>query len=96
MSYGVHIIRLSSHGITLEEWLAYVRSDHEMHHLGEAVIKTPKGETIRYDAPGMTEWIEPQTGHKVLFDYHKRGEKVSVANPSGAALQKMFKVAEVL
>ena len=99
MSYGVHIKRSeahNSHGITLEEWLAYVTSDQEMHHLGEAVIKTSKGDTVRYDAPGMTEWIDPQTGHKALFDHNKRGGKVSVGNPSRETLAKMFKVAKAL
>src|SRR5215469_11931595 len=97
MSYGVHIKRLKvqgSNGITLEEWLAYVRLDREMRHIGEAVIQSPKGETIRYEAPGLTEWIDPQTGHKILFDY--RGERVSVGRPSREALVKMFKVAEAL
>ena len=39
MSYGVHIKRSEAqgtHGITLEEWLAYVRSDKEMRLVGEA------------------------------------------------------------
>ena len=76
--------------------LAYVKLDGEMRHIGEAVIKTPKGDTIRHDAPGMTEWIDPQTGHKTLFDHCKVGGKVSVGNPSSEALVKMFKVAEAL
>jgi hypothetical protein len=99
MSYGVHIKRpeaRDSHAITLEEWLAYVRSDREMHHLGEAVTKRSKGDAERYDAPGMTEWINPQTGHKALFDHHKRGGKVSVGNPSRELCAKMFKVAKAL
>jgi hypothetical protein len=99
MSYGVHIERFDaqgSHGITLEEWLAYVRSDQEMHHIGEAVIKTSKGDTVRYDAPGMTEWIDPQTGHRSLFDHRKIKGTVSVGNPSREVLVKMFKVAKAL
>src|ERR1700747_3298624 len=100
MSYGVHITRSEaqdSHGgITLEEWLAYVRSDQEMHHIGEAVFKKSKGDTVRYDAPGMTESIDPQTGHKTLFDHRKINGVVSVGNPSREALIKMFKVAEAL
>jgi len=99
MSYGVHIKRpegQGSNGITLEEWLAYARLDTEMRHLGESVIETPKGETIRYDAPGLTEWTDPQTGHKTLFDHHKIGGEVTVGNPSREALVKMFSVAEAL
>ena len=99
MSYGVRIKRSEPqypHGITLEEWLAYVRSDHEMQHLGEAVIKTSKGDTVRYDAPGMTEWVDPQTGRMTLFDHRKIDGTVSVGNPSREALIKMFKIAEAL
>jgi hypothetical protein len=99
MSYGVHIKRPESRhsdGITLEEWLAYVRSDQEMHHLGEAVTKTSKGVTVRYDAPGMTAWIDPQTGHRTLFDHRVIDGTLSVGNPSRQALVKMFKIAEAL
>jgi hypothetical protein len=99
MSYGVRIKRSEAqylYGITLEEWLAYVRSDQEMHHLGEAVIKTSKGDTVSYVAPVMTEWIDPQTGHRTLFDHRKIDGTVSVGNPSREALVKMFKVAEAL
>ena len=59
-------------------------------------MKTSKGDTVRYDAPGMTEWIDPQTGHKTLFDHSKINGVVSVGNPSREALIKMFKVAEAL
>jgi len=102
MSYTVHIkrardgVRSDSAHISLEEWLVYVRSDGEMRLIGEAVIKTPKGETIRYNAPGLTEWTDRQTGRKALFDHHRVGGKVSVGNPSRETLVKMFTVARVL
>src|SRR5215475_9099986 len=99
MPYCVHINRSEaqdSHGITLEEWLAYVRSDQEMHHLGEAVMKSSRGVTVQYDAPGMTAWFDPQTGHRTLFDHRTIDGRVSVGNPSPQALVKMFKIAEAL
>jgi hypothetical protein len=102
MSYGVHIIRIKQgaheelHAITLDEWLAYVSSDEEMHLKGEAIFKGPKGETIKYDAPGMTEWVDPQTGSKALFDHSTPMGGVSVGNPSYETLVKMFKVAKAL
>lgn len=101
MPYTVHIKRSKdsvcrdAHHISLEEWLVYVSSDDEMRLLGEALIKTPKGDTIRYDAPGLTEWTDRQTGRKALFDHHRVGGKVSVANPSRETLVKMFTVAKV-
>ena len=50
MSYGAHIKRVrtqTSQGITLEEWIAYVRSDKEMRHIGEPVIKRSSSEWPR-------------------------------------------------
>jgi len=99
MPYCVHIMRSEaqdSHGITLEEWLAYVISDQEMHHLGEAVMKSSRGVTVRYDAPGMTAWIDPETGHRTLFDHRGIDGTLSVGFPSRQALVKMFKVAKAL
>jgi hypothetical protein len=100
MSYTVHIkpakdsVRRDADHISLEEWLVYVRSDDEMRLIGGALIKTPKGDTVRYDGPGLTEWTDRQTGRKALFDYHRVGGKVSVANPSRETLVKMFTVAK--
>lgn len=67
-----------------------------MRHLGEAVIRTSKGDTARCGVPGLAEWVDPQTGHKTQFDHNDRRGKVSVANPSRAAIVKMFKVAQAL
>jgi hypothetical protein len=61
MGYALHIIRVDqrshveSNAITLDEWLAYVTSDVEMRLEGKAVIASPKGETITWNAPGLTE-----------------------------------------
>jgi len=102
MSYGVHIVRVERganeelHPITLDEWLAYVRSDDEMHFKGEASLQGPKGEAIKWDAPGMTEWADPDTGSKAWFDHNKTTGRVSVGNPSHETLVKMFKVAKAL
>jgi hypothetical protein len=100
MSYGVRIKRLKVQGpnrIMLEEWLAYVRLDREMRHIGEAVNSEPEGrDNPLRSASGLTEWIDPQTGHKTLFDHQKISGTVSVGNPSREALIKTFKVAEAL
>ena len=99
MSYGVHIIRVSSaeeqaRPISLEEWLSYVASDKEFCLKGEFVAMSPKGETIRCNAPGLAEWSGPSGGSKALFD-HRRG-RVTVGNPSPETLVKMFEVALAL
>src|SRR5215510_16394172 len=62
MSYGVHIKRSEAqdvHGITLEEWLTYVRSDQEVCLVGEANYKSSQGNTVQWEAPGMTEVDSP-------------------------------------
>jgi len=98
MSYGVHIKRSEAqdaHGITLEEWLTYVRSDQEVCLVGEANYKSSQGNTVQWEAPGMTEWIHPQTGRKTWFD-DRTAIGVSVGNLSREKLVKMFKVANAL
>lgn len=101
MGYALYIIRVDqaphaeSNAITLEEWLGYVSSDVEMRLEGKAVITSPKGETIRWDAPGLTEWVDPRTGSRgAWFDY-SRG-RVSVSNPSQETRIKMCQIAEAL
>jgi hypothetical protein len=97
MSYGGHIIRVPGDtlAITLAESLAYVSSDSEMHFKGNVEIVSPKGDAIEWNAPGLAEWTDPQTGTKAYFD-HKRSGKVSVGNPSQTTLIKMFRIAKTL
>jgi len=100
LAYGVHIIRVDQghgepHPITLEEWLAYVSSDEEMRLKGEASLTSPSGDAIKWDAPGLTEWVDPHTRNRAWFD-HSRTGIVSVGNPSQETLVKMFKVAKAL
>jgi hypothetical protein len=101
VSYGVHIVRIEpatatrSITISLEEWLAYVALDKEFWLKGEFVALSPKGDTIRCDAPGLAEWTAPSSGRRALFD-HGRSGRITVGNPSRATLVKMFQVAEAL
>jgi len=100
VSYAVHIVRADPciankfEPIPLTAWLEYVASDHEMRLKGKAIFKSPKGEVIEINAPGLAEWIDPHDGSRAVFD-HSRG-RVSVGNPSRAALTKMFQIAEKL
>ena len=101
MAYEVHITRANHYGesdsnpITLEEWIAYARSDAELRFEGgvaEAV--SPKGEKIRIKTPGRTHWTRPGTGDSVWF-HHGQG-RVSVRHPDRGTLVKMFQVAAAL
>src|SRR5579872_4810454 len=100
MSYSV-MIRRCEYGswgtlnpITLDEWLAYVRNDHEMVLKGEFSATTPKGAVIKAEAPGLAEWTCPQTGKKSLFD-HRRGG-ITIGNPSKQTLTKVCQIAAAL
>jgi len=95
MSYGVHIERSNGDDkLSLEEWLNYVSSDSEMNLIGKAVATSPKGDIVQYEAPGMTQWTDPRTGEKALFDC--RRNRISVGNPSRETIIKMFSVAKAL
>ena len=101
MAYAVHITRCGpqvegeSRPITLEEWLAPVAADPEMRLKGNASINSRKGEIIRWNASGLAEWTDPDSGNKAYFDHAKPGE-VLVGNPSQATLVKIFRVARSL
>ena len=62
---------------------------------GNVEIVSPKGDAIDWNAPGLAEWTDPQTGTKTYSD-HKRSGKVSVGNPSQTTLIKMFRIAKTL
>jgi hypothetical protein len=81
--------------ITLAEWLAYVSPDSEMYLKGNVEIVSPKVGAIEWDAPGLAEWTDPQTGTKAYFD-HKKSGKASVGNPSQTTLIKMFRIDKTL
>jgi len=87
--------RIENRGpIPLDEWLAYVSSDEEIDVTGEAIVKGPKGETIKRDAPGMTERVDTHTGSHACFDPHCKTARGSVVDPSQETLGKMVKVAK--
>jgi hypothetical protein len=102
MAYEVHITRTNHRGksdsnpITLEEWIAYARSDAELRFEGGVVEAiSPKGEKIRMKTPGRTRWTRPGTGDSVWF-HHGPSGRVSVRRPDRETLVKMFQVAAAL
>jgi len=100
MGYNVHITRAKkwpeseSFPITLEEWLAYVRSDKEMHLEGVATASSPAGAEIKVQAAGLAKWTDPVSGTTAWFDHWRN--KISVKHPSHATLAKMFRIAVAL
>lgn len=101
MAYSIHIERIEAGTlhkripITLDEWLAYVSSDAEMHFRGETSITSPSGQVITLKNAGLTEWIEPQRGNKAWFTHSPRGS-IAIARPSTEALAKALCVARAL
>jgi hypothetical protein len=103
MGYDVHITRIDdwtkaeSKPIRLEEWIAVVRDDPEMHLDGFAEAETPGG-LLRYESKGLAVWTaysgHQVDGNKAWFD-HRRGA-VIVKNPDEEILRKMKEIAKKL
>jgi hypothetical protein len=101
MGYDVHITRADrwthaeSSPITLDEWLAYVRSDPEMRLDGYADAPLSDGSVLRAESPGLSVWTEYSgDGHDsnhAWFDWEKG--RVVVKNPDEEILRKMHVIA---
>ena len=104
MGYDVHITRATdwaaskSNPITLEEWLAYVASDPEFRLDGFAEARTPAGDNLRYENPGLAVWTgwpgSGPDGNFAWFDW--RAGRIVVKNPDDEILKKMCDVAKKL
>lgn len=104
MGYEVHITRAAEWvdadlaPITIEEWIAYVRSDPEMRLDAFAEASTTDGASIRVESPGVAVWTawpaEPGDGGFAWFDH--RGGWIVVENPDQAILAKALAIAERL
>ncbi|MBN9363418.1 MULTISPECIES: hypothetical protein [unclassified Devosia] len=89
MAYALHIERPQNAPISLEEWLELARSDASFSpETGD--LTSPSGERVHIPVAGLFLWQGPK-GVVALFDW-RRG-KVSVGNPSEAAIAKMVEVA---
>jgi hypothetical protein len=104
LGYDVHITRADDWSesetapITLEEWLAYVRSDPEMRLDGNASATSPAGDTLTYESEGLAVWTaysqHEQDGNMAWFDH--RGGEIVVKNPDPEILDKMCSIARAL
>ena len=103
MGYDVHITRAAEWSdsmaspISLDEWIAYVKSDPEMRLDGVAETRTPNGDVLRYENPGLAVWLTHSgrdKGRTPWFDL-RRG-RVTVKNPDPEILEKMRQVAKAL
>ena len=102
MGYDFHITRASewseseSLPIRLDEWKEYVASDPEFRMDNFAEIKTPQGETIRFDSEGLAVWTayseRGEDSNRAWFDYS--GGRIVVKNADDETLEKMKEIAE--
>ena len=99
MGYDVHITRRQHWSdtdgpeISLDQWIATVRSDSEMRLDNVAEALMPSGNRLRYENEGLAVWTGCP-GREVWFDY-RRG-RVVVKNPDQQILRKMWTVAQRL
>lgn len=110
IGYDLHITRAidgtetETAPIPLEEWVACVRADPEMHldeqveATGYAELKTPDGKTIRWKSEGVASWTGSSLfglkKHTAWFR-HNEGE-IIVKNPDKKTVKKMCAIAIAL
>lgn len=104
MGYDLHITRAEewyeseTNPISLEEWIAYVRSDPEMRLDGYAEAKVPDQGALRYENEGLAVWTSysgnAKKGNFAWFDF--RQGNVVVKDPDDEIIAKMSRIAKVL
>src|SRR5262245_26196249 len=100
MGYDVHITRApdwedsEANPISMDEWVAYVRSDDEMRMDGVAEAATSAGERLRYENPGLAVWTrwphDGKDGNHAWFDYQQGS--IVVKNPDDMIIAKMCSI----
>jgi hypothetical protein len=107
MSYDVHITRAEewseseTAAITLEEWIAYARSDPELRIEaldGRYSFPLPDGEVVSMNVKGLVAWLGKgdQPSRVPLAWFSWSGGIVSTKNPDIATRRKMFAIATSL
>lgn len=104
MGYEVHITRaddwMNSEGnpISLDEWIAYVRSDPEMRLDGFAEVTLQDGRVLRTEGEGLAVWTaysgDGVDGNHAWFD-HWEG-RIVVKSPDEEIVDKMIEIARSL
>ena len=99
MGYDLHITRAehwpttAGAEITLDEWRAYVASDHEFTQ-ADAAGAEAAGQQTSSSEPGIAEWRAPSSGEVVWFCWSDGN--IDVKNPDAEVIAKMFAVATSL
>lgn len=104
MGYDLYITRKDDWSddegrvITLVEWLAVVDADPDLRHDGYAETRTPDGNVLRIEQPGLVVWTAHpdarQEGDLARLSYS--GDRVVVKNPDPAFIEKMIQLAAQL
>jgi hypothetical protein len=104
MGYEVHITRKASWFeddgpvISLNEWLEYLSSDAEMRLDGYAEARTPAGDVLRTEEPGIAVWTAYSRhgvdGNMAWFCHF--GDRITVKNPDEEIRAKMYAIASSL
>lgn len=104
MGYDLHITRKEEWSdddgavISLDEWLAVVDADPDLRHDGFAETRTPDGNVLRIEQPGLVVWTAHpdarQEGDLAWLSYS--GGAVVVKNPDPAFIRKMIEIADRL
>ena len=104
MGYDLHVTRADSwldseqRPITLDEWIAFVRSDPSLRLDGFAEATSDEGESIRIEAPGIAVWTA-YSQHGVdgnMAWLHWFGGRVDAKNPDEEIRRKLHAIAVAL
>ena len=110
MGYDLHITRATdwtesdSAPIPLDEWVAYVRADPEMHldeqaeASGYAEMKTPDGKTIKWKSKGRAVWAASSffgLRKDTAYFHHSEGQ-ITVRGMDKNSIKKMCAIARTL
>ncbi len=83
--------------ISLEEWIEYVNTSHDMRLDGHVETETHDG-TLRVEREGLSVWLEysghEKDGNMAWFDYFEGN--ISVNNPDEEIIKKMLQIAQAL
>ena len=104
MGYEIHIVRQTDYedgeeesNISLEEWLAYVKTDEELELIDGYQVNIPEDQPAWQKASGFCEWMgHPRSDADTIpwFDYGHGC--ISTKYPDEHTIKKMIRIAHSL
>jgi hypothetical protein len=98
MGYELRIVRAADSTkpveISMAEWRAAVEASTDLRLIGAIEVRTPAGETVRYENPGLAEWRGHPEALPVPLDF-RRGQ-IFANSPDDPTIARMKALARQL